>query len=112
MKSVNTDKLIDELVADFRSVRPRRQSMILAIMLSTLASGGLFFLLVGFRLDALQAMLTARFLFKFVVTLSLEATAVPVVLRVGCVSAWNIDPSGGVTGVRIVRRLTPTSRLK
>ena len=80
---MNTDKLIDELVADFRTVRPHRQSMILAIVLSTLASGGLFFLLVGFRPDALQAMLTLRFLFKFVVTLTLSATAIPVVLRIG-----------------------------
>lgn len=47
-----------------------------AVIIGALVSGAAFFLTLGFRHDISQAVETVRFCFKFVVTLSLFATAV------------------------------------
>jgi hypothetical protein len=73
---VRTDHLINALVQD-QPPSPRwlNHVLSLAVAAGTIAAGSLFFLEIGFRPDLGQAVETVRFLFKFVVTLSLAVTA-------------------------------------
>jgi hypothetical protein len=79
---VKTDDLIELLVKDSA---PWRFRSILAgavaggIIIATI----LFFVGIGFRPDISEAVNSNRFLFKFVVTVSLAVTAIWVTLRVG-----------------------------
>ncbi|WP_371348188.1 NrsF family protein [Ancylobacter sp. IITR112] len=73
---MKTDDLIRALAADTRRSAPplgtvRRAALVLAVLLA----GAVFSLSLGPRPDALAALETVRFLFKFVVTLALAASA-------------------------------------
>jgi hypothetical protein len=80
---MKTDDLINLLAHD--SSPPWRFRSVLALG----AAGGiviaaiLFFASIGFRADFVEAVQSSRFLFKFVVTIALAATATAVILRIG-----------------------------
>jgi hypothetical protein len=79
---LNTDDLIELLVKDlapwgFRSILAG------AVAGGSIIVATLFFVGIGFRPDIFEAVRSNRFLFKFVVTVSLAATAIWVTLSVG-----------------------------
>jgi len=78
---VKTDDLIDLLAQD--SAVPWKIGRILgyATVVGTVIAGTVFFIGIGFRPDIASAMETVRFLFKFVVTLSLAIAAIGALLR-------------------------------
>jgi hypothetical protein len=79
---VRTDHLINALVQDQALAPPRlERAMGFAVAAGTIAAGGLFFLKIGFRPDIGQAVTSAPFLFKFVVTLSLAIAATGLLSR-------------------------------
>lgn len=89
---MKTDDLITALAQD-APVRWRfNRALALAIAGGAVVAGGLFFGLMGPRPDFADAAETVRFLFKFVVTLTLAATALGLVVRLGepgaPVGAW------------------------
>jgi hypothetical protein len=80
---VKTDDLITALVADRATAPPKPR----AAITGALAAGAgiaaiLFFSILGYRSDIAVAAETYRFLFKFVVTLTLVASATALVLQV------------------------------
>jgi hypothetical protein len=79
---VKTDDLIEALVEDrgSPSMTPR-VAVLGAVVAGSLLAGILFVIVLDRRPDFEQAAQTYRFLFKFVVTLTLAATAIPLVLR-------------------------------
>jgi hypothetical protein len=79
---VKTDDLIELLVKD---APPWRFRSILAgaVAGGIIAAAILFFVGIGFRPDISEAVRSSRFLFKFVVTLSLAVSAIWVTLGVG-----------------------------
>jgi hypothetical protein len=79
---VKTDDLIELLVKD---LAPWRFRSILAgaVAGGIIIAAILFFVGIGFRPDISEAVRSNRFLFKFVVTVSLAVTAIWVTLRVG-----------------------------
>lgn len=93
---MKTDHLI-ELIAQDASVRPNlsnmlQQATIAAVMIVSIA----FFSAIGFRPDIDSAMQTARFVFKFVITIALAATGSIAMFRIGKpgvplkLSAWSL----------------------
>jgi hypothetical protein len=79
---VKTDELIELLSKDsapwrFRSV------VAWAVASGIIIAAILFFVAIGFRPDIAEAVKSGRFLFKFVVTIALAATAIWVTLSVG-----------------------------
>jgi hypothetical protein len=79
---MNTDDLINALIADLTVSKLRfRQILIGAIALGAIIAAVLFLLLIGVRPDIGQAVETARFLFKFVVTIGLATTAAGLLWR-------------------------------
>jgi hypothetical protein len=80
---VKTDNLIDLLAQD--SAPPWRLRSLLAMALAggLIIAAILFFVGIGFRPDISEAVTSNRFLFKFVVTVSLAVTAIWVTLSVG-----------------------------
>jgi hypothetical protein len=80
---LKTDDLIEALVEDRGTGAMAPYTALLwAMILGTLFAGLLFMLVLGWRPDIAQAAETYRFLFKFVFTLTLAATAIPLILRV------------------------------
>ena len=74
---MRTEEFINALVSDEPSTRKRFGSMMgMAVALGALVAGGLFFVAIGFRPDIQEAVKSAPFLFKFVVTLSLAVAAI------------------------------------
>ena len=80
---MKTDDLIKAMAADHQTGVKVSDAVRLALLAGALIAGLAFFATLGFRPDVEQAVRTARFLFKFVVTLSLAATAAAIVLRIG-----------------------------
>jgi hypothetical protein len=78
---VKTDELIIILSKDALPREGLRPNLVVGAAVGTLVAATLFFAGVGFRPDIAQAVQTIRFLFKFVVTISLAATAVLVSFR-------------------------------
>lgn len=79
---MKTDDLINALVIDLPASRLRfTRRLVGAVALGALISAALFLLTMGLRPDIESARATLRFLFKFVVTLSLAATAGGLVYR-------------------------------
>lgn len=80
---MKTDDLIDLLAQD--SAPPWRLRSLLAMGLAAgiIIAAILFFVGIGFRPDISEAVKSTRFLFKFVVTVSLAVTAIWVTLSVG-----------------------------
>jgi hypothetical protein len=80
---VKTDDLIDLLAQD-APPRFRFGTVFgIAVALGILVAAAIFFTGIGFRPDISQAAETVRFLFKFVVTVTLAAGAVGAALRLG-----------------------------
>jgi hypothetical protein len=80
---VKTDELISALAADGERTNHLGRSLLVALVAGAFIAGVAFFATLGFRHDIGSAMHTMRFGFKFVVTLSLAATAIAVVWRIG-----------------------------
>lgn len=80
---MKTEDLISALAADGRQTDNLRRSLLIALVAGTLIAGLAFFTTLGPRPDIDSAMNTMRFLFKFLVTLSLAAAAIGVVWRIG-----------------------------
>jgi hypothetical protein len=80
---VKTEDLISVLAADGRQTSHLGRSLLIALVAGALIAGLAFFATLGFRHDIDSAMHTTRFLFKFLVTLSLAAAAIAVVWRIG-----------------------------
>ena len=80
---MKTDELIDLLANDKAPEWPLQLAFAVAAAAGTLVAAALFFAAIGFRPDIAVAVQSIRFLFKFVVTLSLAATATAVALRIG-----------------------------
>ena len=79
---MRTEYLINALVADLTvSKAPFRQILVGAIALGSIIAAAAFLFWIGVRPDIGQALQTARFLFKFVITLSLATTAAGLLLR-------------------------------
>jgi hypothetical protein len=79
---VKTDDLIEQLVKD--SAPWRFGSVVAwAVAGGIIVAAILFFVGIGFRPDISEAVMSNRFLFKFVVTVSLAVTAIRVTLSVG-----------------------------
>lgn len=80
---MKTEDLISALAADGRRTSNLGRSLLVALAAGALIAGVAFFATLGFRPDIDSAMHTTRFLFKFIVTLSLAAAAISVVWRIG-----------------------------
>ncbi|MBX9459022.1 MAG: DUF1109 family protein [Rhizobium sp.] len=80
---MKTDDLIMALAADSRPPGDLRRSLALALAAGAIVAGAVFFATIGFRSDIDSAARTLRFLFKFVLTLSLAAAAIGVAWRIG-----------------------------
>jgi hypothetical protein len=79
---MRTDDLIAVLGYDLTERRKSLQGVFAAALaVGSALSAAAFFLWIGFRPDVAQAIETVRFPFKFVVTLSLAATATGLLLR-------------------------------
>jgi len=73
---METDQLIRAIAADNRrKTLPLDAAWLAAALLAILTAGAVFLVALGPRADALASLETARFTFKFVVTLALAATA-------------------------------------
>jgi hypothetical protein len=79
---VKTDDLIELLLKDFTPWR-FRSILAGAVAGGILIAAVVFFVEIGFRSDISEAVTSNRFLFKFVVTISLAVTAIWVTLSVG-----------------------------
>jgi hypothetical protein len=73
---VKTDELITILSNDCLTRERLWPNLATGAVAGTLVAATLFFAAIGFRPDIAQAVQSIRFLFKFVVTISLAATAV------------------------------------
>jgi hypothetical protein len=80
---VKTEDLISALAADGKQRTNLSRSLLAALIIGALVAGVAFFAILGFRHDIDSAMHTTRFLFKFLVTLSLASAAIGVVWRIG-----------------------------
>lgn len=73
---MKTDELIRALAADTdRTTLPVGKTWLVAGGLAILAGGAVFFYMLGPRTDFMESLQTARFVFKFVVTLALASSA-------------------------------------
>ena len=77
---MKTDDLIDLLAQDATPQWPFRRLFDIALLCGIAVAGVLFFATIGPRPDFAQSLETVRFLFKFVVTLTLLAGAMGVTL--------------------------------
>lgn len=80
---MKTEDLISALAADGKPRGRLGRSLLVALAAGALLAGAAFFATLGFRPDIDSAVRTMRFLFKFLVTLSLAAAAIGVVWRIG-----------------------------
>lgn len=80
---MKTDDLISALAADGKQKYNLDRSLLTALVVGAIVAGIAFFTVLGVRHDIENAARTMRFLFKFLVTLSLAATAIAVVWRIG-----------------------------
>jgi hypothetical protein len=79
---MKTDELIHLLANDRVPEWPLQLTFAVAAAAGTLVAAVLFFAEMGFRPDIAAAVQSIRFLFKFVVTISLAATAIAAALRI------------------------------
>lgn len=80
---MKTEDLISALAVDSTPKGRLGRSLLIALLAGAAIAGAAFFTTLGFRHDIDSAMHTMRFLFKFLVTLSLAAAAIGVVWRIG-----------------------------
>ncbi len=72
---MDTSRLIRTLAADNRTPMPMRRAWLAAVALAIVVAAAVFFITIGPRADFAEAAETVRFLFKFVLTLVLAASA-------------------------------------
>jgi hypothetical protein len=72
---MDTERLIQTLAADSLSATPMNRVWLGAVVISVAVAAAVFFMAIGPRPDIGAAAETPRFLFKFVVTVALLATA-------------------------------------
>jgi hypothetical protein len=97
---VKTEQLI-ELLSNDRLLRRRLGSvLVVAAAAGTLLAATLFFTEIGFRPDIAEAVHSIRFLFKFVVTISLAAAAIVVTMKIA-------RPDGNLSSKAAVLLLAP-----
>jgi hypothetical protein len=88
---MKTDDLIRALEADARAtVMPQRSAWRLAAATAVLLAAGVFFATIGPRPDITEAAHTVRFLFKFVATIALAASAFAMVRRLSIPGASTV----------------------
>jgi hypothetical protein len=80
---MKTDDLIELLAQDSSPPRPFRLVLIVAVVCGILITATIYFVGIGPRPDISEAVKTCRFLFKFVVTITLAVTATAAVFRLG-----------------------------
>jgi hypothetical protein len=78
---LKTNELIEVLAQDFRPQHAFPRVLLFAAVSGAVVAGTTFFLFLGFRPDIAQAMESVRFLFKFVITLTLAVAATGVALH-------------------------------
>lgn len=91
---MKTHDLIDLLAQDAPPRKDFGAVFATAVALAVIAAGAVFFAGIGFRPDIAQAAETVRFLFKFVVTVSLAVGATVAVLRLSrpgvAMGGWSV----------------------
>ncbi|TXL79582.1 DUF1109 family protein [Vineibacter terrae] len=97
---MKTDDLITVLARDSSPPWRFRPVLLAAICGSIIAAAALFFAGIGFRPDIAEALGSGRFLFKFVVTITLAVTAS---LAVGALGS----PAGGVRRRGLLLAIAP-----
>ncbi|HXL99912.1 MAG TPA: NrsF family protein [Rhizomicrobium sp.] len=97
---MNTDKLIAALAADGKPDMPPGRMVLSAALAGFVIAAVLFFAMLGPRPDFMAAIHTPRFVFKFVVTLALAASAAILVARAARPAAS--------AGPNVLLLLTPT----
>jgi hypothetical protein len=97
---VKTDGLIDLLAKDSTPPRPFRSVLAGAVAGAIVIAAIVFFAAIGFRPDISEALNSIRFLFKFVVTVSLAATAIAAALALG-------RPDGGFARTGLMLATAP-----
>jgi hypothetical protein len=97
---VKTDGLIDLLAKDGSPPWPFRSVLAGAVAGGLVIAAIVFLVGIGVRPDILEAANSTRFLFKFVVTISLAATAIAAALAVG-------RPDGGFARSGLVMAMAP-----
>ncbi len=80
---MKTDELVDLLTKDSPPPWPFRSILAGALAGGIAIAAIVFFVAIGFRPDIYEALASSRFLFKFVVTVSLALTAIGSVLALG-----------------------------
>lgn len=80
---MKTAELIELLVQDTRVRVNLQETLSCATLVATLMAAIMFFAVIGFRPDIDSAIETARFLFKFVITIALAASSGSVLFRMG-----------------------------
>ncbi|TWT10790.1 NrsF family protein [Reyranella sp. CPCC 100927] len=91
---MKTHDLIELLAQDAPPRKDFGAVFATAVALAVIAAGAVFFAGIGFRPDIAQAAETVRFLFKFVVTVSLAVSATVAVLRLSrpgvAMGGWSV----------------------
>lgn len=85
---MKTEQLINAIVNDNATRVSFRRSFLYAAALGVAADAMIFFAAIGPRPDIADAAETSRFLFKFVVTLSLAVPATMLVYRMAAPAMW------------------------
>lgn len=85
---MKTEQLINAMAADAAPRRSFHRSFVYATTLGIAADALIFFAAIGPRPDIAAAAETWRFLFKFVVTLSLAAPAIMLAYRLAAPAMW------------------------
>ena len=80
---MQTQQLIRALSADSAVRWAFDRRIAIAVVLAILVAAGIFFAAIGFRPDISEAVTTPRFIFKFVVTLSVATAASALLVRLG-----------------------------
>ena len=80
---MKTDDFIKTLAADSSPPWRFRSVVTIGLAGSVVVAAAVFFAVIGFRPDIAEALRSVRFLFKFVVTIALAATAVRAVVSLG-----------------------------
>jgi hypothetical protein len=78
---MKTDDLIRILVIDKEPQWPMSLTVAVAAIAAALFAATLFFTTIGLRADIVNALQSVRFLLKFVITISLAATAIAAAIR-------------------------------
>jgi hypothetical protein len=111
---VKTDDLVKMLAQDAAVTVNLSRAFAIAVIIGSLIAGIGFFVVIGFRPDIATAMETTRFLFKFVVTISLAVAAIGMVLRLARPGTplsgwgWTLAIAPVLLGIAVIIELAVT----